>query len=712
MTTVPSPRTGTPPESFGRYRLLKKLGQGGMGTVYLAHDSELCRLIALKIPIEAAGPETAERFRRAARAAASLQHPNICPIHEAGVIDGTPYLTMAYIDGHTLAERLRAGRLSAGEATRLVRAVALALAEAHDGGVLHGDVKPANILINRRGEPILTDFGLAQFGTPAYIALDLMRGEAAGDIYSLGVVLFESLTGRLPSDDAAPELDPSLDSICRRAMAKDFAAPYPDATTFAAALAPFTETITGGRSDENWSLPLSIGDAAPPANEDKKPSARLSRWPWRLVAAAAVGLTIALAGIYAFTQIKYLLRVSKPPVVPAPASDAAVNAASNSTAEWLSSAQSWHARGRRDKELATYADAWNAVKPTTAAEYVGLAQIALGLDRLDDSLGAADEAVKHDSQLADAFEARARVWVGKGDKERAAADYARAADLMKPREAHDYLDRSILYELAGDPDKALADADRALELAPRLAAAFRQRGSIYRGKMDHARAVAEYKQALAVMAPHLAADYFDRAWLHNELGDYNRAAADLEKAISLGLKSGEVHGELGHAYRNLKNYDKAAPHLDEALRLLPTDARLYGERGALSFARGGYEVAIKDYTEALTLNPSDAQAYVNRGDAYFQSGDNRRAVEDYSQALRRISGGDRGALADVYDRRGVALARLKKYAEATADYNRAIDNDPGDPVLYLNRAVARKQTGDGAGADADVRKAEELRGTR
>src|SRR3984957_1044812 len=102
MTTALSPWTGQPPESFGRYHILKKLGQGGMGTVYLAHDPELSRLIALKIPLEAAGPETAERFRRAARAAASLQHPNICPIHEAGAIDGVPYLTMAYIAGHTL----------------------------------------------------------------------------------------------------------------------------------------------------------------------------------------------------------------------------------------------------------------------------------------------------------------------------------------------------------------------------------------------------------------------------------------------------------------------------------------------------------------------------------------------------------------------------------------------------------------------------------
>ena len=250
-------------------------------------------------------------------------------------------------------------------------------------------------------------------------------------------------------------------------------------TAFAAALTPFAETAPAGRMDESWSLSLSVGDATTPSDDEKKTPARPSRWPWRLVAASAVGLAVALAGVYSFTQIQYLQRMDKPPVVAAPAP---VGANPRPVAEWLLSAQTWHAQGRRDKELETYADAWNAVKPTTAEEYAGQAQIALGLDRLDDALHASEEAAARDPQLADAYEARARVWLRKGDKEQAAADYARAADWMKPRKAHDYLDRSILYELAGDPEKALADANHALELAPRLAAAFRQRGSIYRAR--------------------------------------------------------------------------------------------------------------------------------------------------------------------------------------------------------------------------------------
>ncbi len=732
MATALFPRTGEPPESFGRYRILKKLGQGGMGAVYLAQDSELSRLVALKIPL-AAGPESAERFRRAARAAAALQHPHICPIYESGAVEDVPYLTMAYIDGHTLAERLRGGRLSVAEAARWARALALALAEAHECGVIHRDVKPSNILINRRGEAILTDFGLADFSTPVYTAPEAMRGGAAGDLYSLGVVHYESLTGRPPRDDTPSEIDPRLEAIYQRATATDATGRYPDLTAFAFALAPFADAAPVMRSDENWSLPLSVGDAAVPLGEKRR---RPSRWPWRFVVASAVGTAIILGGFYAFTQIKYLQSSSIPVAPAAPVPNAvpaliasareeyctdhydealadcavAVGLDPNQISAWLLTAQTWHALGRRDKELAAYAEAWNAVKPATAEEYAGEVQIALGLGRPDDALQACNEALARDPHYADVFEARARALLAKGDKSRAAADYSRAADLMRPQEAQEYVARSILHELAGDLDRALADAECALQLAPHSAAALRQRGSVSRGNNDRSRAVADFTQALAVLAPRFAADYFDRAWLYNELGKYDLAAADLEQALSLGLKSGEVHRELAHAYRNRNDYDKAEAHLNEAWLLLPADATLYRERAALALARGRNENAIKDYTESLKLNPGDASLYVGRGNAYFRSGDDGRAVEDYSQALQRMTGAERGALADVYDRRGVAWARLKKYAEAAADYDRAIANDSGDPVLYLNRAVARKQTGDSAGADADLRKAEELRG--
>jgi serine/threonine protein kinase len=166
----PGPGSEPLPRPFGRYRLDYRLGDGGMGTVYLAHDTQLGRIVALKIPAlgGTAPGQIRARFLREARAAAALSHPNICPLYDVGEVGGVPYLTMAFIRGEPLARRLEPGRASAPPeappraAVALVRAVALALQYAHERHVIHRDLKPANIMIDERGEPVVMDFGLAR----------------------------------------------------------------------------------------------------------------------------------------------------------------------------------------------------------------------------------------------------------------------------------------------------------------------------------------------------------------------------------------------------------------------------------------------------------------------------------------------------------------------------------------------------------------------
>lgn len=272
----------------GRYSLERELGRGGMGTVYLARDLRLERPVAIKAlhPTLAADPEACARFLREARTAAGLAHPHIVPIYAVEESDAAPLLVMAMIDGETLGARLRnRGPLPADDAARVLREIAWALDHAHAHGVVHRDLTLDNILLERHtGRALLGDFGLAQrtdavdvgpvFGTPGYLAPELIRGDAAtpaSDLYALGVVGWAALTGKLPfAGDAsavlakhlmqpAPALaplahgaSPRLVAGVMQCLAKDPDARPASATAFLGALERAPEPIAIAAPLRGW----------------------------------------------------------------------------------------------------------------------------------------------------------------------------------------------------------------------------------------------------------------------------------------------------------------------------------------------------------------------------------------------------------------------------------------------------------------------------
>jgi eukaryotic-like serine/threonine-protein kinase len=209
------------PPQFGRYRVKEKLGGGGMGTVYLVENTELERDEALKVPhfVDGDGTQLRERFLREAKSAAKLDHANLCPVYDAGVRDGIYYLTMRFLKGKLLTE-FTGKEQPARKAVEIVTKLAQALEAAHGKGVIHRDLKPSNIMMVAGVGPVVMDFGLAKLvrqpdqtltqagvtlGTPAYMPPEQVHGDLeqmgpASDVYSLGVILYELLTGRLPFD--------------------------------------------------------------------------------------------------------------------------------------------------------------------------------------------------------------------------------------------------------------------------------------------------------------------------------------------------------------------------------------------------------------------------------------------------------------------------------------------------------------------------------
>lgn len=313
----------------GRYEIVQRLGAGGMGVVYRAHDTLLGRSVAVKLlrPELAADAEFLRRFRREAKAAASLSHPNIVSVFDVGQEEDLHYLVMEYVPGPTLQQRLAGKPLSAGETVAIASQVAAALEHAHSHDVVHRDIKPQNILLGPDGQVKVADFGIARAGVAStlthtgsivgsvyYLAPEQVEGSAGGrqaDIYALGVVMYQMLTGHLPFQGdtpisvalkhiqenplpprkLAPHTPPALERVVLRALRKDPEQRYNSAAEMMADM----QEANGSARHRSAAAALPVGGEVEGVRAHSRHAG--TRRP-RLVAWIAVSLLLIAAVVY------------------------------------------------------------------------------------------------------------------------------------------------------------------------------------------------------------------------------------------------------------------------------------------------------------------------------------------------------------------------------------------------------------------------------
>jgi eukaryotic-like serine/threonine-protein kinase len=338
-----SPRAGTIVDE--RYQLKEKIGSGGMADVWLAEDTELDRDVAIKILHDrfAQDKEFVQRFQREAQSAAGLQHPNVVGIFDRGVFRDTYFIAMEYIDGPTLKDLVKGG-MGVQDAIDFTRQILGAARFAHRKGIIHRDLKPQNVLIDAEGRARVADFGIARggensditatgsvMGTAQYLSPEQAQGKPTtprSDIYSIGVILYEALTGRVPFEGESavavalkqvseaprrpsainPSIPPALDAVVMRALAKDPDARFRDADAFLRALDAAERAPDRPRPQDTAAFATVSPEGETDLAEDEyvlvEPEERRGLWRWIAIALLAAGVAALVA--YALTRPSHL----------------------------------------------------------------------------------------------------------------------------------------------------------------------------------------------------------------------------------------------------------------------------------------------------------------------------------------------------------------------------------------------------------------------
>jgi tetratricopeptide (TPR) repeat protein len=731
--------------TISHFEILEKLGEGGMGVVYCARDLKLDRLVALKIlaPEQMANPRRRARFAGEAKAASALNNPNIVTIYEIESVDGVDYIAMEYIRGATLRDLVPASGMELSLALDYASQTASALAAAHSAGIIHRDVKPANIMVAKSGLVKLLDFGIAVMeqpevdanattstmafltrpgtvvGTLAYMSPEHAQGGGVGprsDIFSLGVVLYQMLTGTLPFQGSSqvsllyeivhtpapalsrvrPELPPVLGRILEKALEKDPEQRYQSAGELLRDLKDISRQLESGVSPAKISVALGAG--------------KLDRRKIFGIAALAASLVLLLAVMAWRYAPRWFSRVpaeKKIAVLPFRniGGDRENEAFCDGVMESLTS------------ELTELSQLQGAlwVVPASEVRREGLAspgdaRRALGANLVITGSVQRDHNHVHlTANLVDANTLR----------------QLRSREIQQPAGEEASLQDAVVQEIAGMLELELGTRERQVLAAgkTRTSGAYdlylQARGHLERrGRGDIDQAIQMFRQATALDSKYALAyaglgeaywrkyrETADTKWveparqncqlalaLNNQIapvyltlgiieegaGHHELALDALEKARQLEPANPNVFSELGAVHEAMGKFDLAESSFQSATNLRPGDWTSLNALGGFYYRRGRYQDAIPLFRKITELAPDNSQGYTNLGATNAMAGQYDAAAENFNKSLALSK------TASAYTNLGTIYYFLDRCAEAVPLMERASELAPKSEQMWGN----------------------------
>ena len=727
------------------YRIIQKLGAGGMGEVFLAHDTKLERKVAIKmLPAKSIDDAHArKRLFREARAAATLDHPNICAIHEVNEDGDTVFIVMQYVEGETLAARLIESPMTPDEVIDVGIQVGEALSEAHTRGVIHRDIKPQNVIITPRGVVKVLDFGLARVaqiedttgpeaktvtqlteegyivGTVAYMSPEQLKGQpidTRSDLFSFGVMLYECAAGKPPftggskieisskvlqvdprkPSEVNPGIPKGLEKIILKAMAKDPNDRYQNADEILRDLRELRASLSGATElmPSVTRHPSSAGAA----------STAQSLWQLRWVRIAVIAIPVLIIA----TWIGWRLWRSTP-------------------YEPNAAAKGFYDNGVTAINAATYFQASKALKqavdldPDYAPAHARLAEAYLEINNTeqakDELLSAKALAEKRNLTTIDRLRLDAIDATARRDFPNAIASYQKIADQASASDkASAYVDLGRAYEKSEQLDKAVANYSKAAELDAHSAGAALHLGIAYSRKRDADNAERAFKRAeeiYQVLTNHegLVEVVFQRGVLLFGTGKVSEAKTEFEKVPEM-LKSQKndyqltrAELELSIVYRDLGNIERAKELAADAIRVAQAnDIKNVAANGlidlGLAFISSDFETATSYFQQALEAARRDKsqvtemRAHLSLGRVDYLKNDNDAAISESQIALnfykpagyRRETSLALTLLGRAYQDKGEDATALKFFQEQSELVKQAGD-ESGIADAHMNLAL-------------------------